>query len=239
MRTMPVWLVFVCRAILIVLLPIVLTLTNVRLLLTHAFPQIEYSLPGFPDDPFGLTKPDRIKWANLSMDYLLNNAGIEFVRAFRFPPGVTAPAESCVYYKDGDCNRFYNDRELQHMQDVKIVLRRVLNVWAVAGIMCLLAAGALFYFHETAALRAGLLGGAGVTLVILIAIVTYVLVDFNDFFVQFHGVFFAAGTWTFLFTDSFIRLFPEKFWEDAFTIIGAGAVVEALAIAAWAWWGLK
>ena len=239
MRTMPVWLVLVCRLILIVLLPIVLTLTNVRLLLTHAFPQIEYSLPGFPDDPYGLSKADRIQWANLSMDYLMNNAGIEFVRAFRFPQGVTAPAESCIYYKDGDCNRFYNDRELQHMQDVKVVLRQVLNVWAITGILAALAAGALYFFHETAGLRAALLGGTGLTLVLLVALVTYLTVDFNDFFVQFHGVFFAAGTWTFLFTDSFIRLFPEKFWEDAFVAIGGGAVLEALAIGAWAWWGLK
>ena len=239
MRTMPVWLVLVCRVILIVLLPLVLTLTNVRLLLTHLYPQIEYSIIGVPDDPYGLTTTDRIKWANLSMDYLTGSQGIDFVRAFRFPPGVNAPPESCIYYLDGDCNRFYNDRELQHMLDVKVVLQKVLNVWALAGIASLLAAAALFYFHEISALRGALLGGAGVTLVILVAIVTYLSLDFNDFFVQFHGVFFAAGTWTFLFTDSFIRLFPEKFWEDAFTIIGGGAVLEALAIAAWAWWGLK
>jgi len=239
MRTMPVWLVTVCRLIIIVLMPIVLTLTNVRLLLTHAYPQIEYNLPGFPDDPYGLSKADRIKWANLSMDYLMGSQGIDFVRSFRFPPGVDAPPESCVFYKDGDCNRFYNDRELQHMLDVKVVLWRVLNIWAIAGILTLLAVIGLFYFHEIAALRGALLGGAGVTLVILVAIVTYLSVDFNDFFVQFHGVFFAAGTWTFLFTDSFIRLFPEKFWEDAFTVIGGGAVIEALAIGAWAWWGLK
>jgi integral membrane protein (TIGR01906 family) len=239
MRTMPVWLVVVCRVLVIVLLPLALTLTNVRLLLTHAFPQIEYTLIGVTPDPYGLTTADRIKWANLSMDYLLGSQGIEFVRAFRFPPGVTAPPESCVYYLDGDCNRFYNDRELQHMLDVKVVLQKVLNVWALAGILSLLAAAALFYFREIAALRGALLGGAGVTLVVLVAIVTYLSVDFNDFFVQFHGVFFAAGTWTFLFTDSFIRLFPEKFWEDAFIIIGGGAVLEALAIGAWAWWGLK
>ena len=110
MRTMPVWLVFVCRVLIIVLLPIALTLTNVRLLLTHAYPAIEYSLPGFPDDPYGLTKVQRIQYANLSMDYLLNSAGIDFVRQFRFPPGVTAPVESQLYYTDGDYNRFYNDR---------------------------------------------------------------------------------------------------------------------------------
>jgi integral membrane protein (TIGR01906 family) len=224
---------------LIVLLPIALTLSNVRLLLTHAFPLIEYSLPGFPDDSYGLTKAERIKYSNLSMDYLLNNAGIEFVRNFRFPPGVNAPAESCPYYLDHDCNRFYNDRELQHMQDVKVVLGRVLNVWAVSGILCLLAAGALYTLHETSALRSSLLGGAGVALVILVAIVTYLLVNFDAFFVQFHQVFFAAGTWTFLFSDSFIRLFPERFWEDSFIFIGGATVIEALALGAWAWWGLK
>jgi len=239
MRTMPVWLVFICRAILVVLLPVALTLTNVRLLLTHAYPVIEYSLPGFPDDPYGLTKAERIQYANLSMDYLLNNADISFVRAFRFPPGVLAPPESRQYYLDGDANRFYNDRELQHMQDVKVVLGKVLNVWAASGILVLLAGAALLYFHEISALRAGLLAGAGVTLVILIGLVTYITLDFNDFFVQFHEVFFAAGTWTFLFSDSFIRLFPEKFWDDAFTFIGLATVVESLVVGAWAWWGLK
>ena len=125
------------------------------------------------------------------------------------------------------------------MLDVKVVLRQVLNVWAAAGIVSLLAMGALFFFHETSALRGALLGGAGVTLVLLVGIVAYLTVDFNDFFVQFHGVFFAPGTWTFLFSDSFIRLFPERFWEDAFTFIGGASVIEALAIGAWAWWGLK
>jgi integral membrane protein (TIGR01906 family) len=239
MRTMPVWLVTVCRLIIIVLMPLVLTLTNVRLLLTHAFPEIEYNLPGFPDDPYGLTKADRIKWANLSMDYLMGPQSIDFVLAFHFPPGVNAPPESCTFYANGDCNRFYNDREIQHMLDVKVVLWKVLNVWVIASILTVLSIGALFYFHQIAALRGALLGGAGVTLVILLAIVTYLLADFNDFFIQFHGVFFAAGTWTFLFSDSFIRLFPEKFWEDAFTAIGGGAMLEALLIGAYAWWGMK
>ena len=173
MRTMPVWLVFVCRVIIIVLLPLVLTLTNVRLLLTHAFPIIEYNLIGVTPDAYGLSTADRIKWSNLSMDYLMGNQGIDFVRAFRFPAGVTAPPESCVYYLDGDCNRFYNDRELQHMLDVKVVLQKVLNAWALAGILSVLSVGALLYFHEISALRGALLGGAGVTLVFLVAIVTY------------------------------------------------------------------
>jgi integral membrane protein (TIGR01906 family) len=239
MRTMPAWLILLCRIILTVLMPVVLTLTNVRLLLTHAFPEIEYSLPGFPADSFGFTKQDRLKWSKLSIDYLLNGSGIEFLQQLRFPPGVTAPKESCPGYLDGDCNRFYNDRELKHMSDVKVVTRSALNIWAVGGIVWLLAAGVLYFFREKAALRAGLLGGAGVTLVILIGIVTYLLLNFNTFFVQFHEILFTGNSWTFLYSDSLIRLFPERFWEDAFTFVGGGAVIEALLIGAWAWWGLK
>jgi integral membrane protein (TIGR01906 family) len=239
MRTMPAWLVLLCRAIIVVLLPVALTLTNVRLLLTHAYPDIEYSLPGFPADPYGFTKTDRLMWSKLSIDYLLNGSGIEFLRNLHFSPGITAPAESCQYYLDGDCNRFYNDRELKHMSDVKIIIGYTLNLWAISGILSLLAAGALYFFREKAALRAALLGGTGVTLVILVGIVVFLTLNFDTFFVQFHELLFAGGTWTFLYSDSLIRLFPERFWQDAFTVVGGGAVIEALLIGAWAWWGLK
>ena len=37
------------------LVPVALVLTAVRLLMTPAFVQIEYSTPGFPADPFGFT----------------------------------------------------------------------------------------------------------------------------------------------------------------------------------------
>jgi integral membrane protein (TIGR01906 family) len=239
MRPMPPWLILACRIVLVALIPVVLTLTNVRLLLTHAFPEIEYSLPGFPDDPYGFTKEDRLKWSKLSIDYLLNDQGISFLRNLRFPEGETAPPESCPFYLDGDCNRFYNDRELRHMEDVKVVTTWALRVWALGGILCLLAIAALYYFGERAALRGALLGGAGLTVAILVAIVVYLLINFNTFFTQFHQVFFEGETWIFLWSDSLIRLFPIRFWQDTFIFVGGGAIVEAVAIAAIAWYGLK
>lgn len=239
MRTMPAWLILACRVVLIVLIPIVLTLTNVRLLLTHAFPEIEYNLPGFPADPYGFTKEDRLKWSKISIDYLLNAEGIEFLRNLRFPPGQTAPPESCQYYLDGDCNRLYNDRELRHMQDVKVVTRGVLWVWVISLILSAVAAGLLYRFGHVSELRAGLLGGTGLTLAILLGLVTYLLINFDTFFVQFHRIFFEGDTWLFLWTDSLIRLFPVRFWQDAFTFVGGAAILEALALGAFAWFKLK
>jgi integral membrane protein (TIGR01906 family) len=239
MKPLPLSLVLTCRILLIVLTPIVLTLTNVRLLMTPAFPQIEYNLPGFPSDLYGFTKEDRLKWSKVAIDYLLNNAGIEFLAELRFPEGQTAPPESCGDYTTRDCTYLYNDRELRHMVDVKNVTRSALWVWGVGGALALLSAGALFYAGEWAALRAGLLWGAGITLVFYLGIILYIAVNFNALFVQFHQVFFEGGTWLFLWSDTLIRLFPVRFWQDAFIFIGAASIGEALVIGAGAWFGLK
>jgi len=239
MRTMPAWLIFTCRIVIIALLPVVLTLTNVRLLMTHLFPTIEYGLPGFPADSYGISLEDRLKYSKLSIDYLLNDQGIEWLAALRFAPGVVAPPESCPAYLDGDCNRFYNDRELQHMLDVKNVTTWARWVWAVASLLCLLSIALFFYYGQRANLRGSLLSGAALTLALLIIVVFFVLVSFNTFFTDFHKVFFADDTWIFLWSDSLIRLFPLRFWSDAFLFVGGAAILEALGVAAIAWRGLK
>jgi uncharacterized membrane protein len=49
-------------------------------------------------------------------------------------------------------------------------------------------------------------------------------------FVGFHQLFFDPNTWTFLFSDTLIRLFPERFWQVAFgaVTLGTGAMAGAL-----------
>jgi uncharacterized membrane protein len=39
---------------------------------------------------------------------------------------------------------------------------------------------------------------------------------FDEFFIFFHSLFFEGNSWLFLFSDTLIRLFPIRFWEDAF-----------------------
>ncbi len=239
MKSLSPSLVFVCRLLLIILTPVVLTLTNVRLMATHGFLEVEYRLPGFPPDFYGFTQADRLKWSKLTWDYAVNSAGIEFLADLRFPEGQTAPPESCGDYTTRDCTYLYNDRELRHMVDVKNAVRGALWVWGVGGMLVLLSAGALYYFGERAALRAGLLWGAGIMLVFYLGIVVYIVVNFNALFVQFHQVFFESGTWTFLFSDTLIRLFPVRFWQVAFTFIGGASIVEAVLVGVWARFGVK
>jgi uncharacterized membrane protein len=38
-------------------------------------------------------------------------------------------------------------------------------------------------------------------------------------FVAFHRIFFEGNTWIFPYSDTFIRLYPERFWRDSFIYI--------------------
>ena len=251
MRPMPPSLLLACRLVLTISIPLALVLTNVRLLMTYAFPEAEYGMSSFPPDLYGFTKAQRLFWAKRSIDYILSRPSAGRIEDWKFvEDGVStpdalrqAPGESCLYYSSQygqrDCTYFYNDREIKHMVDVRLLVGQVIWVWIAAVGLGLLSAGALYYFGEQATLRSGLLAGAGITVFVLVAIVLYLLVNFNTFFTQFHQVFFEGDTWLFLWSDSLIRLFPVKFWQDAFIFVGGGAIVEAGLIAAWAWWGLR
>ena len=193
------------------LLPLVLVLTSVRLLLTEIFVRMEYSLPGFPADRYGFTKADRIQYAAVALDYLLNDAGVEFLGNQRFEEG----------------SAVYNERELRHMQDVKQVTQSALRVRRVgAGLILVLVlvvwrgAGGRF------ALEA-LQDGSRLTAILMLVLGVVLLVGFAVIFVGFHQVFFDPDTWTFRFEDTLIRLFPERFWQVAFGAVALATLVQA------------
>jgi integral membrane protein (TIGR01906 family) len=64
----------------------------------------------------------------------------------------------------------------------------------------------------------------GVLLVLIAAVFQFV-------FVGFHRMFFQGDSWLFLYSDTLIRLFPERFWLTAFVAIVAGTI--ALACLLW------
>jgi integral membrane protein (TIGR01906 family) len=198
-----------------ILVPVALILTGVRLLLTPAFVEIEYRTPNFPPDPYGFNREDRLRWSKIALDYLLNAEDISFLGDLRFEDG--APV--------------YNDRELGHMVDVKNVVKAALFAW-YASLALLLILGLWAWRGGWLDLfRDGLARGGWLTVYLVGAIILFVLVGFGIFFVAFHEVFFDPGTWTFEFSDTLIRLFPERFWRDAFLAVGIVTVAGGLALA--------
>jgi len=195
-----------------ILIPLALTFLGLRLLLTHAFPQVEYRLPGFPLDDFGFNLQDRLKWSEISIDYLTNNAGISFLGDLTFPDG----------------SGLFNERELSHMQDVKNVVKPVLWIgygdwFLLAGLGVWAYLGGWWRQYVRGVWRGGLL-----LLGLVVMIGLFASIDFWQFFTEFHGLFFTGNSWQFLYSDTLIRLFPMQFWQDAFLFAGIIDVIGGL-----------
>jgi integral membrane protein (TIGR01906 family) len=205
-----------------ILIPFALIGLGLRVLLTPLFLQIEYNLPYFPPDEYGFTKADRLKWAPYALAYLTNKEDISYLGNLKFEDG--AP--------------LYNERELSHMDDVKLVTQGALRVWH-ATLALLLLLGAWSWFGEwwqtyLLGLRRGgwLMVGLAVTIGLIVVIGIAINPNvFWNFFSGFHALFFEGDSWLFLFSDTLIRLFPIRFWQDAFLWAAAIALAGGIGLA--------
>lgn len=196
------------------LTPIALVLLGIRILLTPIFPVIEYRTPNFPPDSYGFTQAERIHWAKNAIEYLNNDAGPEFLGDLQFENG----------------SPLYKESEVSHMLDVKILIQVALKVWGAAlGILIAFGIWARFGKWEQA-YRLGLMRGGWLTLTLTGLLAVLASINFWKFFAQFHHLFFEGDTWIFLYSDTLIRLFPMRLWQDAFLmegiiVVGGGLVL--------------
>jgi integral membrane protein (TIGR01906 family) len=205
------------------LTPIFLLGLGLRILLTPVFYNIEYRLPWFPSDPYGFTQEDRLHWAPYAVDYLLNDADVSYLGDLTFEDG----------------SPLYNERELSHMHDVKVVTQGALRVWYVTVVLMVGLGGWAKYGkprrHGTGkwwqAFRAGLRRGGWLLIGLVTAIALFGAIAFWQLFTLFHALFFKGDTWLFEYSDTLIRLFPIQFWQDAFIWAGVISVGGALALA--------
>jgi integral membrane protein (TIGR01906 family) len=197
-----------------ILTPVILALTAMRLIMVPAFLNFEYNTPNFPPDRYGFTKEERLYWSKIALEYLLNPADISFLGDLHFADGTPV----------------YNERELEHMVDVKNTIQKAFVVWYVSlGVIFILGIWA-WRFGWWEIYRRGLWRGGWLTVFLVAALILFVLLSFGVFFVGFHNVFFAPGTWVFNYSDTLIRLFPERFWRDIFIIVGSITIFCGLAL---------
>lgn len=98
--------------------------------------------------------------------------------------------------------------ERSHLVDVGALLRTVL-VAGFGGLIALLLART----HRRAWLRVAMRDGAALIAGGALAAAAAFTLAFDATFSFFHGLFFAAGTWTFNpATDRLVQLYPESFW---------------------------
>jgi len=197
-----------------IITPVALIITSIRVIFTDAALQFEYRAPGFPPDPYGFTVEDRIHWAKLSKDYLFNNADISFLENQRLPDG----------------SPLYNPRELTHMVDVKNLFQVMVRVWWVLlGVLAVL--GLIAWRQKWGAdYRRGLSRGGWLTVGLVIAVLLGVAASFNWLFTEFHRIFFEGDTWIFRYSDTLIRLFPIRLWQDVFIFAGLFNLAAGVAL---------
>ena len=214
--------------IITVVLPIVIILSMVRLVINPWYLEFEYHTPGFPPDPYGFSLQDRLIHGKIAVKYLVNSADISFLGDLRFPEGQQAPEATCQFMSD--CTHLYNERELEHMLDVKNVVRRAMLVLEAGFLLLVVLAVWAWRGKWQEKFLKGLERGGVLVLVLIGLIILSVLTIFDYIFIIFHEIFFKAGTWTFLYSDTLIRLFPERFWQDTFLMVGGLSVGLGLLI---------
>ena len=184
--------------------PLLLLMTSIRLLLNPFFLDYEYNLPAFPADEYGFSKQDRLYWGKLSLDYLTNNAGPEFLSDLKFEDG----------------SPLYNERELSHMLDVKNLIQLMIKIMIPLAVFLLIALLLAWRIRWLPEFWKAVSRGGWATLGLIALILVGVVLDFDALFAGFHTIFFTGSTWLFYVNDTLIRLFPEKLWSDAFTFMG-------------------
>jgi len=197
------------------LTPIFLLGLGLRILLTPLFYNVEYRMPYFPPDSYGFTREDRLHWAPYAVDYLLNNAGVSYLGDLTFEDGTP----------------LFNERELSHMHDVKLVTKGALRAWYITVVLLVGLGAWARYGKWWQAYRQGLRRGGWSMIGLVVAIGLFGAIAFWQLFTLFHALFFKGDSWMFLFSDTLIRLFPIQFWQDAFIWAGVISVGGALGLA--------
>jgi integral membrane protein (TIGR01906 family) len=219
--SLPIALQRLLQAMIVLTLPLVLALGSVRLVMTPVFLSLEYHRPGFPEDLYGFSTDDRLKYGPYGVRYLTNDEDISYL------------ADLTI---NGD--PAFTSRELAHMEDVQAVTRVAFRVLMLTG--ALLASGVILLARKRQtrpALRRGLQAGGGLTILLIVMLTAVVLINWDFFFDAFHELFFAEGTWRFYMSDTLIRLYPEQFWFDISLTVGLLTIGGALAciLIPWRW----
>jgi integral membrane protein (TIGR01906 family) len=169
-------------------------------------------MPGFPSDPYGFSQEERLDWGTKSIQYFFNNAGPEYMQNLRFEDGTS----------------IYNDREVSHMLDVKILLQQTLRLFYILLILYILIIIWAKTKNQLHLLWEAARKGGWLTLGLIGTILAAVVISFDALFTAFHKLFFTGDTWLFYYSDTLIRLFPMRLWQDAFIFMGIITVAVAL-----------
>jgi integral membrane protein (TIGR01906 family) len=176
---------------------------------------------------------------------IASQTGIEEVELSRIAGQLIEYFNSSEEYLDikvtqrGRQVELFNKREIEHMKDVKGMIRfGYLTQWlSFLYVATFATIGLLWQKRVTYKL---LLWGSIGTLFLIFLLAGAVLFDFQGFFLGFHLISFSNDFWVLdPARDNLIRMFPEGFFFDAALYISMAVAVEAAAVSTLMAWLLK
>jgi len=203
----------------IIAFPFFLGLGILSLAVAEPYIRWEYNKSDFPIDRYGFSQQERYELALMAVNFLRSSQPADEAIALlenQRLPGTTDP--------------LYNEREIGHMLDVKVVLDGLIRpLTQLAALIVILGLGLLLYQpHSRPVAYQAIYRGGMATTAILLAIALFILIGWSIFFVAFHDLLFPPGTWTFAYSDSLIRLFPEKLFFDWGVLVSVGALTAGI-----------
>lgn len=202
----------VMNSLIIAILPFVFLMGIILSVFSPWFLVFEYTRPGFPSDDYGFSPEERLEYGVKTLQYV-----------------TILPETSLAELRTKDDTQLFNDSEIAHMLDVRIVYQNAR--WVFIGAVALIFlnfALTLRKPNELHQLIRALKIGSIASVIAYGAILLLALTAFDVLFYRFHQLFFADGSWLFYLDDALIRLFPKQLWIDAFIIVGFSAVILAI-----------
>lgn len=193
----------------------------------------EYGKPDFPRD---LQQVDPLTQAQLGLTPFTQEQREELALVAVNYLQRPEPAEEVIYLLEeqrlpGTDLPLYNPAEIGHMIDVKHVTDGIARLNWLAAFIVLGGLALLLARADTrpVAYEAIFRGGVA-TMLVLLLIGLFIVLAWSIFFVQFHELLFPPDTWTFAYSDSLIRLFPEQFWFDFGVLLSGFAFLLGVAV---------
>ncbi len=136
----------------------------------------------------------------------------------------------------GEEEALFSQREVEHMKDVKSLMRTVFRLNEVSLAYVLAYIAGVFLWARARSLRrlaVEAICGIGLMAALAGAVGVLAIIGFEAMWERFHKVVFSNDLWQLNpRTDRLIQMFPEEFWQETTLILVALTAAEALLIVA-------
>lgn len=192
------------------LLGLVCTFSLIIILLITSVEAVTYWTPGFFEKEYA--KYHVTETVDMEMDDLLEvtREMMSYLRGGRDNLNIMTTVA-------GQQREFFNQREIDHMFDVRNLFLAALTIRKVCLALAVLSLAALFALRAKVRriLPRAVCGGTVLFFVVLAALTAIISTDFTKYFIVFHHILFTNSLWILdPATDLLINIVPEEFFVD-------------------------